>query len=769
MKKYLYFLSIAAAALVSCTKEKTEDTVANLTYFEKGVRIVASAEQSKVSVDLVGEPGSLLSQMNWQVGDHITLFHNGKTYDFMTSSSGPVATFYPVNESDVIYYISEDEPIAAYYNVTSVAADGKATFSIPAEQTEKELSNKVPLYTYASTADIYDDCLELIFKPLASVLEFKVSASLAPISATLPSSDDFSYELTKVVLTPKDGASGYTVFNSATIDPATGTITPSGASLSPLTLNFPTPANIAVEEGRHFQMIVGKCEMNNTGAVMDWYKGDILNYTKTIWASQDVDLATEPAHVYQPIKDKVVGLSSYSDYYSKFFANRTKQEQFINICDDERKIILGGDIIMTGAGGNRTCCFQNLSWNFDGKGHFLYDFDVTDEASGQNRIYGFFSGVQADIKNVNFGGKNRTASITLSDASDARGSRVYAPITDLISGTIENVTSYIDYTLAINKTDKEYYIGGIVGMVQPGNDVSIIGCKNMGSITVTQGSTAQKTYVGGIFGYSPNLSLTVADSENHADLIITKDGSGQLLAGGIAGMTKGLSIIDCQNLAEIIDVEVNTTGDLFVAGIVGNGSADNKQTFKGVKNYTLLSIKKTNSGNAYSAGIIGHVWGAATLEGCENYGDVSFENSYTEEHETQFKMGGILGRIGSSQGATIKDCLNAGSITSDVAKTPKRISLYNVGGLAGDFQQGSTMINCTHRGSVVSAKENGAYVDQRGCWLAPWAVKDWITSASVLKGVEVNGVIVDESNYNKKNIWAAATAPDAGVLTLITE
>jgi len=336
MKKYLYFLSIAAAALVSCTKEKTEDTIANLTCFEKGVRIVASAEQSKVSVDLVGEPGSLLSQMNWQVGDHITLFHNGKTYDFMTSSSGPVATFYPVNESDVIYYISEDEPIAAYYNVTSVAADGKATFSIPAEQTEKDLSNKVPLYTYASTADIYDDCLELIFKPLASVLEFKVSASLAPISATLPSSDDFSYELTKVVLTPKDGASGYTVFNSATIDPATGTITPSGASLSPVTLNFPTPANIAVEEGRHFQMIVGKCEMNNTGVTMDWYKGDILNYTKTLWMSQDVDLISEPTHVYQPIKDKVVGLSNYTDYYSKFYGNRNTQDNFINICDDEQ-------------------------------------------------------------------------------------------------------------------------------------------------------------------------------------------------------------------------------------------------------------------------------------------------------------------------------------------------------------------------------------------------------------------------------------------------
>lgn len=763
MKKYLYFLSIAAAALVSCTKEKTEDTVANLTYFEKGVRIVASAEQSKVSVDLVGEPGSLLSQMNWQVGDHITLFHNGKTYDFMTSSSGPVATFYPVNESDVIYYISEDEPIAAYYNVTSVAADGKATFSIPAEQTEKELSNKVPLYTYASTADIYDDCLELIFKPLASVLEFKVSASLAPISATLPSSDDFSYELTKVVLTPKDGASGYTVFNSATIDPATGTITPSGASLSAVTLNFPAPVNIAAEGGKHFQMIVGKCELNNTGAVMDWYKGDILNYTKTIWASQDVDLATEPAHVYQPIKDKVVGLANYTDYYSKFYAKRNSQDDFINICDDERTIILTGDILMWGTS-NRTCSFPNLSWNFDGKGHYFYNFNVNDAAN--NKIIGFFTGVQADIRNLNFGGKNKDAVIDISDVTDNRGQRGYAPITDVISGTIENVTSYIDMTITLNKTDKECYIGGIVGIMQGG---SIVGCQNKGSMTVIRNNSSMKAYVGGLVGYAPNLSVTMADSQNYADISITKDGAGHLLAGGIAGMSKGPSMSNCQNLAGHLDATVLGTGEIYVAGVIGNGSSDCVQSFTGLKNYAAVSVTKTTEGHAYLAGIIGHVWGAATLEGCENYGDVSFENSYTEEHETQFKMGGILGRVGANQGATIKDCLNAGSITSDVAKTPKRISLYNVGGLAGDFQQGSTMINCTHRGSVVSAKENGAYVDQRGCWLAPWAVKDWITSASVLKGVEVNGVIVDESNYNKKNIWAAATAPDAGVLTLITE
>ncbi len=770
MKKYLYILSIVAAAFVSCTKEKTEDTLANLTYFERGIRIVASAEQSRVSVDLVGEPGSLLSQMSWQNGDRIILFHNGKTYNFVTYMSGPMATFYPVEESDNIYYVDLNEPIAAYYNVSSVAADGKATFTIPAEQTEKELSNKVPLYTYASTADIYDDCLELSFKPLASVLEFKVSASLSPVTATLPSSDEFSYELTKVVLTPKDGASGYTVFNSATIDPATGTITPSGASLSPVTLNFPTPANIAVEEGRHFQMIVGKCEMNNTGAVMDWYKGDILNYTKTIWMSQDVDLISEPAHVYQPIKDKVVGLSNYTDYYSKFYGNRNTQDNFINICDDERTIILGGDILMSGSAGSRACCFPNLTWNFDGKGHYFYDFDITEDSN--NKVFGFFSGVQADIKNLNFGGKNRAASINRSDVNDARGIRGYGPITDLVSGTIENVTSYIDYTLAINKTDREYNIGGIVGMVQPGNDVSIIGCKNMGSITVTQGSTAQKTYVGGIVGYSPNLSLIVADSENQADIVITKDGSGNLLAGGIAGMFKGLSMTTSINTATSLDVETNVTGDIYVAGIVGNGSSENAQEYTGLVNEAAISITKTNAGHAYTAGIIGHIWGAATLDGCVNNGDISFECTHAQTYDTQFKMGGIFGRIGSNQGATIKDCTNTGSITSDITLMPTTASRYMVGGLAGDFQTGSTMVNCAHKGSVIYAKAAGEYVTQRCCWLAAWTVPANVTatpSAKVLKGVEVNGVVIDETNYNKRNIWTVANPPAEGVLELINE
>ena len=56
--------------------------------------------------------------------------------------------------------------------------------------------------------------------------------------------------------------------------------------------------------------------------------------------------------------------------------------------------------------------------------------------------------------------------------------------------------------------------------------------------------------------------------------------------------------------------------------------------------------------------------------------------------------------------------------------------------------------------------------------MAAWTVLDNVTatpSASVLKGITVNGVTVDESNYAKKNIWAPQNSPSSGVLTLITE
>ena len=771
MKKYLFLVPLVIAASVSCSKETpAEDTTGadQIIYVKDGISIVADAEMTKVTVTPVGEEGSYTgSQMAWEVGDRIKVYHDGKVGNFVTATAGTTATFNPVTPADVIYTVNPSKPVIAYYNVTSVnATNGQATFSIPAEQTEGQASNKVPLYAYSATPDMSDkdnNRVNVTFKPLASVLEFKVDAGIT-------TSDEFSYYLDRVVLTPKTGATGWMTMTSGTVNPATGAITPASSSLSALTYNFANSTNIV--GGSHFQMVVGACKMDNTGATMDWYKKKgneyIQNYTKTIWASKDVDFAT-PIHAYQPIAQKVVGLANYSDYYSNFYANRTSQDNFINYCDDERTMILTGDIIMTGSAGNRAVCIPNLTWNFDGKGHYIYKFDVENDASGQNRIYGFFSGVQANIKNVNFGGKGQVAVINLTDSADSRGGRYYGAITDVQSGTIENVTSYIDYTLSLSKNDKQYIIGGVVGYMSGG---TLSGCHNRGTITVSH-NTSYNVYVGGVVGSTNAASISISGSQNHANIAVTKDGSGALYAGGVIAYQRGTNVSNCLNDATSFTLAMTGTGQAFAGGILGSTGSE-VMTISGLVNAANVSVTRSGAGDAYTAGILGQPWCLAgtTFSGCENRGNISFESTYNDTHDVQWKTGGLIGRLGSSQGVAVSNCVNYGNVTADAAVAPTSGSKYTVAGLIADFQQGSSMANCVQRGSVVYAKVNGEYAPARACWLAAWTVLDNVTatpSASVLKGITVNGVTIDESNYTKKNIWAPQNAPSAGVLVLLSD
>lgn len=620
MKKYLFLVPLVIAASVSCSKETpAEDTAgapANQVYYvDEGISIIAKAEVTKVTVTPVGEEGSYTgSQMAWEAGDQIKVYHNGKIANFVTETAGTTATFKPVTPGDVIFSVDMGKPMIAYYNVSSVAVDGKATFSIAANQTEGTASNKVPLYAYSATPAMDENCVSLTFTALASVLEFKVSA--APASAL----DGFTYNLTKVVLTPKTGATGWTAMTSGTVNPATGEITSDSQSLSALTYNFAASTDIV--GGKHFQLVAGACRMNNSGATMDWYKGEIQNYTKDIWASKDINLVAERAHKYQPIAEKVVGLANYNDYYTKFYANRNSQGNLINYCDDERAMILTGDIYMVSGDSHRVVTIPNLSWNVDGKGHSIFAFNVTDA----KRVICFFSGVQADIKNLNFGRPNYPAIFNISD-NNAGGS--YAPISDLISGTLENITSYIDWTLTVNSTDKACNLGGIVGNMKGG---TIRNCYNRGSLTLNvTDATSANMLVGGLVGTSGTSYCTIADSQNYADVSLTASSSASVFVAGIVSTNwNGSTISGCENHGDISLTNTNTTDQSSVntaqcraSGIVSNYSSSYTHTLNNCTNDGDITASLAAKVKSYQvAGIACNFLTPSTSTGCVQRGNV---------------------------------------------------------------------------------------------------------------------------------------------------
>lgn len=710
MKKIVFFIPLMVAVLASCNKETADGSAQAVTYIEDGLSIVAGAEMSKVTVNIDDERVNP-SYMSWEAGDHITVFHNGRSYDFITATSGETALFYPVDANNAITTIVPEQPLIAYYNVTSVAANGTATFSIPAEQTEGELSNKVPLYAYSATTEPVAGRVQLTFNPMASVLEFKVSAGLAPITNTTPSPDSFSYELTKVVLTPASGASGYTAMTSGTVNPATGVVSASETSLSALTYNFASPADIAGEDGRHFQFVIGKCQMDNTGATMDWYKNEYHNYTKTIWASKDIDFTSEYKHIYQPIAQKVVGLGNYTDYYSKFYGNRNSQANYIYYCDDERNLILTGDINLLG--GTTPDKFRNtsipgLTWNLDGKGHMIFNFLCTDE----KRLSCLFSNLNADLRNIVFGATGTSArnTINISDTNGKTGGAQayvggnFGIVSDMNSGTLENITSYLDWTVTVHSATESCYLGGFVGAMKGG---TIRNCKNYGKVR-----------------------LIIYDGVNHT-------GSKTVSAAGFVGNSGGVyTIEDCEN-HDSVYVKGNLSSPAFCSGIIG-----------------ALSLQ-------------------CTVAGCTNKGNVKMISTNTTDqsavNNTQFRVAGIIGRVPANNNpydeakeAKITACVNEGEVSLECAAAVKT---NQVGGIIADYQVGNTASGCVNKGNLASTVA-GSYAANRACWFACWA-GGVVNSASVLLGSTVNGTVITTSNYAAKNIWAGNNNP--GTLSYISQ
>ncbi len=650
MKKILFFVPLVLAVLAGCEKEVVEDDPIrmdpdHLTYVEEGVRLIAGAEQSRVTFNLDGDGTTYTaSHMAWEKGDIIKVWYNGKIRRFVTNTAGAQGNFNPMTKDDIITREEFDgsKKLIAYYNVTSIAEEtGNASFTIAANQTEGDATNKIPLYAYLENAALVYDEVHIQFKPMASVVDFSVSAAarLKDGEGEQVLSYDhegFSYKLKKVVLEPNDvaGASGWTV-GTCTFDPSTGEVTPADDNdRSAITFNFADTTEIAIEGGRHFQMVVGQCRLNESGAEMRWYKkGDDPNYVKSLWASRDIDLTSGHKYLFQGINPKAVGLYDYDDYVNKFYNVRATQDaNYINICDDERNVILTGDIDM----GDGVKYFnRTLSWGFDGRNHCFYNFNVTDAT-----IPGFIENVGAGIKNLRLGDGINPAVFNISDAS---GATLYGPLINCGGGTVSNVTSNVNYTLNVTHASYSRFMGGIVGRLQ---NCDMIGCNFNGSLLMTTDASAHSNtlHMGGIAGrlsaslLSDQTRVARCYTSSSATIEMTVETEGHVYCAGISPVIQNcVTISGCCNAAAVFcsnapanPPETGKTFKMVVAGVVSNVSNDAYSIIRNTINLgAITSTGTVNVTTSEVGGISSELNRSNTLENCGNGGDLSATGAAT--------------------------------------------------------------------------------------------------------------------------------------------
>ena len=294
------------AALFSCTPASEQENPAGEDIFpaEDGsiILLARMAQENIVPVDTEENPGIPAGRLSWKAGDRITIACDGKLYIYETKTPGRESIFRPVDKDNALQELKAGTRLAAWYNASSVQPSGEGSFTIEPNQVEGEASNRVPLFSEFTLQVNSDGMVEMVFQPMASILEFRLRAPV-------------DYLVDRVVFTPASGAQGET---------------------SSLSLTLPGPQNIV--GGRSVCFVTGKMKMDTTGAQLDLYNGTELVFSQILWKDVKVDLTASPLHCWCPVVVDDVETIIRTPHPRMFFTakdlpamrNRIQQNAYLN-------------------------------------------------------------------------------------------------------------------------------------------------------------------------------------------------------------------------------------------------------------------------------------------------------------------------------------------------------------------------------------------------------------------------------------------------------
>lgn len=243
------------------------------------------------------------------------------------------------------------------------------------------------------------------------------------------------------------------------------------------------------------------------------------------------------------------------------------------------------------------------------------------------------------------------------------------------------------------------YFGGICGR---NHRSELENCSNTGTMVVTDDTTCNSIYAGGMLGTSEGTASKDAHyykCHNGADISIACNNSANILIGGIVGYFRedGVYIDSCTNSG---DITYSTTITNSMAGGI-MGYAGMKDSSKTSRNACIYNCENTGDIKFYHtvqasswmkpAGIVGATNGnLISIDGCINRGTV------TVDYLTRAIPGGIISECKSD----VKNCVNYGAII--VPDT--HVDYYgSVAGIASRTQADCTISGCINYGTIVYA------------------------------------------------------------------
>lgn len=543
-------LMAVVAMLASCSKDLTSDLNVgvngdqSIEGIEGGITLVASVEDmTRVTVE--GDTVAKTSKFSWEVGDELTIVYDGKSYIYQTTIAGAKSEFGPKDEANAFVPADLSKPVAIFYNVKSVdAAAMTATYDVAAEQTEGEMTNKMPLYFYAANVVVENNKLTAKMNPLASVVELELSASK-------------DWNVDALSLTNSVLADTYAVASDVTIDAATGAISLDNAEVGQsVKVNLAGLTNLAT--ARKVQAVVMgltrtvtttetvtdengvSTEVTNTTlyaplyhakAVLKLYKNGAENARRVIWGAYNPaeSAVDEHKHIYQAVKDvlkdKVADGISTAEQFKAFadavngtterypagaeFSNEdgvvvlknsidlSAYTNWIAIgCNNDAAQVIKPQFVGIFDGNGNTISGLTINHNYDTHKISFIDEDGKSVESYHNSA-GLF-GVVANggvVKNLTVEGN------VVADMKDPDNNWSYVGgvVAQISGGAVENCTSKISFSAGPNTSGK-VRLGGVIGRAYAAtDDVVVKNCKNEGDINISYATGLdEQSIVGGV-------------------------------------------------------------------------------------------------------------------------------------------------------------------------------------------------------------------------------------------------------------------------------
>ena len=707
----------AAVALVAgCSEDLTSDVMVgpngseNVSAVADGISLEVSVEDV-TRVTITGDKVNDASAFAWEVGDEITLVHNGNSHVFVAVTGGKTAVFNAKGAENVLSAVTASEPVAVFYNVKDIDKTAMtATFDVAAEQTAGELTNKMPLYAYNATTAVVENKISFKMSPLASVVDFELTANKTWNADALSLEPSFSENGT------------YVVASGVTVNAATGAISLKNATVgNKVTVSLGSAVDFATT--RNVQAVVMGLTYEKTEdalyapvyhgkAVLKLYKNGAENVRYPIWADYAPleDAVDEHKHIYTTIanvlKHKVAdGISTAEQMKAFADAVNFTTEMYpagAEFSNEDGVVVLKNNITLTEQnwiaigsngdvkpqftgifdGGNNT--IDGLKVNYKSQTHQL---TLAGETTPSYQLNAGLFGVLAKggvIKRLTVEGQiivNMDNSPKDSDGNDA-WTYVGGIVAQVNGGTVQYCTSKVEIIAgeyAFGKTR----VGGIVGRAYcTTGDVVVRYCKNEGVINleyetaVASGSFAPQIagVVAIIADGKAGYTTTVTNCENKKKVSATN-----LPTPTIGGVIGKLSKVN-ENLGEFVDLD--NTGAISaitpkgnptnVGGVIGDIAGDgvNMITIKECTNTGAVTLNDSN--NTCTQPRIGGVIGFTTkgcieIEECTNSGTVTAAAGTA----AQCYIGGVVGRTNASavdNGIKIKDCTNSGIVDVSAQK-----------------------------------------------------------------------------------------------------